>query len=91
MYMDDFEDPTLVTNMGNEEKELIIKAITLNKLEDVLTVQNAAIVLGGKRDHSMFSLHTKIDTYTNLASFWGTFQQLKQKENKGDKVNVTTY
>ena len=76
-------DDTLLTNMDNHQREIAEQAIKMTNLEDVITVDDTAILFNGRIDPSMFSLH--IDLQMDLTHFWEIFDQLEKKKNENNK------
>ena len=73
---------TLISNMDNKDKKYVAQAIKLNKFEEIIIIDDIAILSTDEIDPSMFSLH--IYEQIDLISFWNSFDQLR--DNRKNKI-----
>ena len=71
------KNDSLVSNMDNEDKELVIEAAKLSRLSGILYIEPIATYGKDKILEDHFGLHTE-KRRTDPSKFWRKFEELKR-------------
>lgn len=69
-------DESLLSNMENKDKAIIVKAIELSGYSDIIYITDKAIDDRGRILKKCFAVHT-LSRRKDLSKFWRKFEELK--------------
>ena len=77
-FMDEDFDNTLLSDMDNNERELVEEAIKISNSENNIQIQDKTFIRGEEINHSLFELHIK-NRCIDSTPFWIAYYRLTNK------------